>query len=167
MVLHKAFIDKSSSSPHSLKSGFSLIELLVVIGIIGMLMSLSLFMDLNGYRGDAFRAEVSTLGIALQTARANALNNINEEKHGVAINPPGYKGYVIFEGESYSTRIVSHDHPIAMSYKVNISPSSPSEIVFDQLSGNGSVNADIILLDPERSTISTVISINHEGKISW
>ena len=146
--------------------------MLIVIGIILILAGLSLFMDLNGYRGDAFRAEVSSLGTALQTARADALNNIDEEKHGVAIHPEGYDGYVIFEGENYAARNHSLDVQIQASYEVNISPSSPTEIVFDQLNGDAltstGLNYDgaITFIDPNRA-MTAVLLINHEGKISW
>ncbi len=148
------------------RNGFTLIEILVVIGIAGVLGSLLLFVDFNSYRGDAFRAEVSALGSSLQTARADALNNINEEKHGVAIHPAGYDGYVVFEGASYATRNGSRDVPIKAAYGVTISMSSPTEIVFDQLSGNANYDGDITLTDPNRA-MDAVLSVNHEGKISW
>ncbi len=148
------------------RNGFTLIEILVVIGIAGILGSLLLFVDFNSYRGDAFRAEVSSLGAALQTARADALNNINEEKHGVAIHPAGYDGYVVFEGASYVTRNISRDVPIKAVYGVTVSVSSPTEVVFDQLSGNANYDGDITFTDPNRA-MNAILSINHEGKISW
>jgi prepilin-type N-terminal cleavage/methylation domain-containing protein len=152
--------------------GFTLIELLVVMGIISILLGLSLFVDLNSYRGDAFRAEVGALGVALQTARADALNNINEAKHGVAIHPGGYNGYVVFQGDNYAARNVALDVSIDASYTVTISPSSPTEVVFSQLSGNAvtalglDYDGDITFTDPNRA-VTAVITINHEGKISW
>lgn len=146
--------------------GFTLIELLVVIGIVGILSTASLFVDLNSFRGDAFRAEVNSLGVALQTARADALNNINEEKHGVAIHPAGCTGYVIFEGNSSTTANHALDNCIEASYRATISAGSPTEVVFDQLSGNASFDGDITLIDSNRS-MTAVLSINHEGRISW
>ncbi len=151
---------------HTRQAGFVFIELLVVIGIIVLLTSLSLFIDVNSYRGDAFRAEVRSLASALQRARADALNNIGEEKHGVAIHPGGFDGYVIFDGASYAARNSSLDVPIAASYRVTLSPSSPVEIVFDQLSGNANYDGDIEVIDPNRAMTAT-ISINYEGRISW
>ena len=148
------------------QQGFSQIELLVVVGIVAAFIGLSLFADINGFRGDAFRAEVSSLGRALQTARADALNNINEKRHGVAIRPAGYDGYVIFEGTSYAARNSSRDERIKASYDVTIAPGSPAEIVFDQLSGNTNYDGNITIIDPNRA-MSAVLSINHEGRISW
>jgi prepilin-type N-terminal cleavage/methylation domain-containing protein len=146
--------------------GFTLIEVIIVIGIISILGGLSLFIDLNSYRGDAFRAERAALVTALQTARADALNNINENRHGVAIHPSGYNGYIIFEGDSYASSTHLLDEKMESSYSVDISSTSPSEIVFDQLSGNANYDGNIVLIDPARQS-STTISINHEGKISW
>jgi prepilin-type N-terminal cleavage/methylation domain-containing protein len=148
------------------KGGFTLIELLVVIGIITVLAGLVSFVDLNNYRGDAFRAEVAALGSALQTARADALNNIDQNKHGVAIHPGGYNGYVLYEGDSYALRIPALDQKVSASYGVTLSPSSPTEVVFDQLSGDASYDGDITFVDPNRS-ITAAITINHEGRISW
>lgn len=153
------------------KRGFTLTELLIVVSIITLLAGLTLFVDLNSYRGDAFRAEVSSFGGALQTARADALNNINQARHGVAIHPDGCDGYVIFEGNDYAAANRALDVCIKASYGgVTISPSS--EVVFDQLSGNALTNTGsnydgvITLTDPNRNMTAT-ISINHEGKISW
>jgi prepilin-type N-terminal cleavage/methylation domain-containing protein len=146
--------------------GFTLIEIVVVIGIITILAALIAFVDLNNYRGDAFRAEVSALGVALQTARADSLNNINQEMHGVAIHPGGYDGYVLFQGGSYATRDSTYDESIKAAYGVTFGASSPTEIVFQQLSGDTSYDGDITFIDPNRA-MTMAITINHEGKISW
>ena len=152
------------------QNGFTLIEMLIVIGLIMFIAAMYLFVDMNTYRGDAFRAEMSIIGVTLQTARAESMNNVNQNKHGVAFYPTGVDGYVLFEGNSYSTRDQTKDEVTNASYKINF-PSTPTEIVFEQLSGNALYNniyfdGDISLLDTERN-LSKVISINHEGRISW
>ncbi len=146
--------------------GFTLMEMLMVIGILSMVGAMSMFLDINSFRGSAFRAEVSALGVAMQTARADALNNINQARHGVAIHPGGYDGYIIFEGNTYATRDASKDVPIKSSYTVNLDASSPTEAVFDQLSGNANVNGPITLVDPNRG-MTGVIILNNEGQISF
>lgn len=137
--------------------------MLVVIGILAMLGGALSFIDMNNYRGDAFRAERGSLIVSLQTARADALNNINQKPHGVAIHPDGYDGYVIFEGESYASSTVRTE--VAANYGVGIALGSPMEIVFEQLSGNSNyASATITITDPERG-ITSKIFINHEGAI--
>lgn len=145
--------------------GFTLMEMLVVIGLIGVIGAMSMFMDINNFRGSAFRSEVSTLGTSLQTARADSFNNINQKKHGVAIHPGGYDGYVIFEGDSYATRDTAKDIPIKSSYGVTFSVASPTEVIFDQLDAR-TIDGDITITDPQRG-MSATININNEGKISW
>src|SRR3989344_6733140 len=154
-------------------NGFTLIELLIVVGIIAVLLSIFFFTDFNSYRGDAFRAEVSALGGALQRARADAFNNITQARHGVAIHPDGYDGYVIFECgsgcENYATIDPARDIRINASYGVTI---APTEVIFNQLSGDAvtstrsQYDGDVTLTDPSRN-VTAKISINHEGKISW
>ena len=90
----------------------------------------------------------------------------NQKKHGVAMRPSGYDGYIIFEGDTFATSDPTKEVRIKDSYKVTFSPSSPSEIVFDQLSGNANYDGDIGLVDPARN-MTAVITINHEGKIGW
>jgi Tfp pilus assembly protein FimT len=147
-------------------AGFALVEVLITIGLFVILGTVASFVDINNFRGESFRSEVSTIGTALQTARANSFNNINQKKHGVAFNPGGWSGYVIFEGNTYTSRDVTKDIPLSSSYIVAFSAGSPDEVVFEQLSGNANYNGDITLTDLQRG-ISTVISINNEGKIAW
>ncbi len=147
-------------------NGFTLMEVLITLGLIAIVAIVVSVVDINNFRGDSFRSEVATIGTALQTARANSFNNINQKKHGVAFNPGGFNGYVIFEGGTYATRDTTQDIFIASSYALSFSPSSPTEVTFDQLSGNANYNGDITLTDPQRG-VSTVININNEGKIAW
>lgn len=147
-------------------SGFTLIEVLVVLSIITVLVSVSLFFDVSSYRGDAFRAERNVLVVAMQTARADALNNINQEMHGVAINPAGYDGYVIFEGNDYASSNPLLRTEIPAIYPVMLDASSPGEVVFTQLSGNANYTGEIKLIDTQRNA-STSIVINYEGKIGY
>lgn len=146
--------------------GFTLMEVLITLGLIAIVAVVVSVVDINNFRGDSFRSEVSTIGTALQTARANSFNNINQKRHGVAFNPAGVSGYVIFEGNTYATRDTTQDILIASSYIVNFSPASPTEVVFDQLKGDANFNGDITLTDPQRG-VSAVININNEGKIAW
>ncbi len=145
-------------------TGFTLIEVLVVLGIVTMIIRATLMFDVNSFRGEAFRGERNTLVVALQTARADALNNINQQKHGVKINPSGFKGYVIFEGNTFASSDTSLHNEIPSLYTIELAPGSPDEIVFSQLSGNADFDGEIVLKDPERA-LTTNIVINHEGKI--
>ena len=123
-----------------INKGFTLIEMLIVIGIVALLALLVSFTDISSFRRKSFHSEVDSLGRALQAARIRALNNINQESHRVALT--------------------------SLDYDLVFDPSSPSEIVFGALSGDSNYEGDIKLMDLE-SNMTTVISINHEGRISW
>lgn len=165
MALRKIFTNSFGGTQRS-RSGFTLIEILMVLAIVSMIISATLIFDINSYRGEAFRAERNIVVIALQTARANALNNINQEKHGVKINPSGFNGYVVFEGNDYaSSDPLLHDRIPAL-YTTTLDPGSPSEVVFSQLSGDANFDGEIVLHDPERNMTANIV-INHEGKIGW
>ncbi len=160
MELHKIFINSNN------RNGFTLIEVLVVLGIVGVVLSSTLFFNLDSYRGDAFRAEGKILQSLLQTARGDAMNNINQQSHGVALHPDGYNGYVLFEGADYAHANEDTVVQIYESYHMTPSLGSPHEVVFTQLSGNSNFQGDIILNDETRGAI-TSISITYEGSISY
>jgi Tfp pilus assembly protein FimT len=147
--------------------GFTLVEMLVVIGLLILVASLSLFIDHNNYRTDAFRAEKSMLVTLLQKARADALNNIDRIPHGVAFFPPDNPdAYVVFEGVSYAASAPATREAFAASYGITFAPASPREIVFAQLSAATAYDGDIVISDPQRG-LSAAISINREGMIGW
>jgi len=164
---HCTHVRKSTTS-RTIQStaGFTLLEVMIVIGLVTVLLGATLFFDVNNYRGEAFRAERNNLVVALQTARADALNNINQSKHGVAINPGGYSGYVIYEGDSFVVSSPDTRVSIPASYPFELVSPSPNEIVFSQLSGDTGYSGELVLRDPERTSTTSIV-INYEGKIGW
>ncbi len=161
MVLHKICINDTSR-----ENGFTHIEVIVVVSILAIILSSTLFFNLDSYRADAFRAEAKLLQTILQTTRAEALNNVNQKPHGVAFFPSYYDGYVVFEGTDYAHRQASTSIRIPTTYHLVLDPSSPHEIVFSQLSGDANYQGNIVLIDEERHA-STSILINYEGNISY
>lgn len=159
MALRKTFTAKNR--------GFTLVELLIVIGMIAMLGSVMLFIDLNSYRGDSFRAERSSIVTLLGQARIDALNNVSQEPHGLAFYPADAPdSYVLFAGTSYAASAPATRQPYKSAYKISFGAGSPSEIVFEQLNGNSNFAGTVTLKDPNRD-FSYDITINHEGGIGW
>ncbi|MDO8548204.1 MAG: prepilin-type N-terminal cleavage/methylation domain-containing protein [bacterium] len=149
------------------QAGFTLMEMLIVMGIILVIASAPLFIDLTSYRADAFRAERSAVVTLLQKARADALNNINQQAHGVAFFPPDHqKSYVVFEGDSYAASDPATREVSDGNYLVTFGAGSPSEVAFTQLDGSANFSGDIVLVDTQRAA-TTTITINHEGAISY
>lgn len=153
--------------------GFTLIELLTVFGMLTALTGLFLFMNVNSYLGADFRAERNELVTVFQTARSEALNNRDQKPHGVIIGPIDHpQSYISFEGQNYSSSDPASRIQMDMRYPGEIISSLPIEIIFSQLSGDAldasgnKYDGDITMFDSRRN-LNFIISINHEGRISW
>ena len=63
--------------------GFTFIEILVVIAILGTLFAIGLLMSMEAYRGYSRRSDRDILVSALERARSSALANTNQQEWGV------------------------------------------------------------------------------------
>jgi prepilin-type N-terminal cleavage/methylation domain-containing protein len=138
--------------------GFTLIEIIVVIGILGILSSLGYLVTMDFYKSYAFNAERDTIVAILQKTRSQSLANINESSHGVHF---GSGQYVIFQGLAYNSGD-AFNQAILSSFA--ITHSGLTDVVFTQLSGDASPSGSLILSDGKRSA---AIFINSEGQINW
>ena len=141
-------------------TGFTLIEILVLIAIMGTLIGMGLFFTLDAYRGSLFRSEVSVVVNLLQKARNQAINNIGQSPHGVRFESDEY---VLFHRDSYGSGDPTDEEIIA---NPTISVTGLSEVVFDQLTGrvDPGMTGDITVQYGGRAAI---ININDEGRIDW
>lgn len=163
MALRKTYIPNSVK----LKSGFSLTEVLLVLAIVGVLLSGTLFFTNNYYRDIALQNERQFLISLLYTARADAMNNIDGLPHGVAFFPAGFSGYVLFSGNDYESSDISTRKMTPLSYPVTLAAAAPTFITFKQLSGDASFNGELVLIDTNRPHATTGITTNYAGKIGW
>ena len=154
-IHHSSFILHNSP-----RSGFTLIEILVVSAIITVLASLGLLMSFDVYRGFSFHSEVSTVASLLMRARSRSLANINQIPHGLHFDSAGYN---LFEGAIFDPDNPANEF-IASGPGVEI-VSSAEDIVFEQLSG-GSSEEEIVIREKESERFLT-ININEEGRINW
>ena len=145
--------------------GFSLIEVMVVLTIMSMLLASTLFVSSDWYQRTAFLSEREVLITLLQTARTQALANVNQKPHGVALYPDSYEGYVLFAGIDFAHADTSVSLFIPASYPIEFDATSPQEVVFTQISGDSNYEGPLVLLDSNRDALTT-ITINYEGAIS-
>lgn len=152
------------------QQGFTLIEIIVVIGMFILLAGLTGLMGLDGYRGYSFRSERDNVVSILQKVRAQAMNNTcsggvcdGGEPHGVYFNGGQF---TLFQGQTKDdapsqNQVISSSYPISLSFN----PSGNTSVVFKQLSGDVASPVTITISDNFGHTSD--ISINGEGRISW
>ena len=155
---------------NSVQQGFTLLEVLMVTGIMTMVGGFALIVSMDVYRSFSFRTERDMLISVLHKARSQSINNIclgtgctDGRPHGVHVTTGQY---VIFQGASYATRDASVDEVVlAQSGAAKIAPSSLTDVVFTQLSGAALPVGTIGLLDDAGHVSAT--TINSEGQITW
>lgn len=145
--------------------GFSLLEILIVLGILVLLMGLGLVMNLDRYRADAFRAERARLVSTLHKARNQSINNIcfgscvNGKPHGVHLTA---NSVTLFQGSNHASRDTAYDQ--VFPFNAPYALSGLDEVVFTQLSGEATPGVITLSDSTGRTSDITILS---EGQISW
>ncbi|MBI5306376.1 prepilin-type N-terminal cleavage/methylation domain-containing protein [Candidatus Wolfebacteria bacterium] len=139
-----------------LNKGFTIIEVLIVMGILGTIFIFGVWTGLNFYEQYNINVEFNNLISVLRKARNLSIGNFNESPHGIYIEQ---NRYTVYQGNSYSSRNPSFDEVFAPQ---TIKFSGLGDIIFSQLSGDSSASGTISVnyLKKNKS-----ISINYEGKI--
>jgi len=146
-----------------MQRGFTLIEIVVVIGILAVLLSLGLFMSMETLRGTIYRSEAATIVSLLQKARSRGMANIEQSPWSVCyVNTQ----YVVAKG-ALCNAATAHDvvaaNPGVAAASSFADPAKFPTIVFAQLSGNTTATSITVLQDSRTQTIA----ITHEGTIIW
>ncbi len=154
-----------STSPQNKFDGFTLIEVLIAMVILAVIFSLGLFISFDFYKSYSARQERDVVISILQKARSQAMDNIDQSRHGVHFASP--LQYVLFECNpatactSYTGADTSKNISIAPAYGVSI---TGTDVVFDQLTGNCDNPATITVTANGKTQ---TISINSQGRIDW
>ncbi len=144
----------STSTP---EQGFTLIEMLLVIGLFSLIAGLGVFFGVDYYQRSALAAERDLLVSALQNARAQSLSNLNGAAHGVYL---ANNSLIIFEGQNYASATDIE----ALPNNPGITHTGPSEITFDALNAKTNFDGQITLSNTVKNL---VINVNHEGGLEW
>lgn len=140
-------------------NGFSLLELIVVIGIVILIFNVS-SSGFNSYKMHS-NLELAAGGVveAIRLAQASAQSGKGDSKWGVEILS---NQVVVFKGDSYATRITSADE--LLNFSSGIVPSGISEIVFEKNSGTTVNTGDILI---SNSSGGKKLSVNSFGIVDY
>lgn len=153
-------------------------EVVLVIGLLGMIFGLTAFMSVSSYQGTSFRNERDALIGVLQRARSQAVNNICLSPAGACTDSLPHAvhvtetNYTIFQGnKTYSdpTRDTSTDEIIEVSAPIN--PVS-FDVIFTQLSGDATTipagtGGFSTFTIADNTGHDSAITISSFGQISW
>jgi type II secretory pathway pseudopilin PulG len=147
--------------------GLTLIEILVSMGILILIIGLGMVVSLDFFRSSSFQSEQEVIVSALQKARSESMNNIDQMRHGVRLTN---SQYIIFECSGSCTTYpgsASSDIILKPDYPITFTP-APADVVFDQLSGDcvGCTPSDIDI-HANDGTKNFTINVNSEGRINW
>lgn len=126
------------------RAGFSMVELILVVGVLVLLVSLGSFLSGAYLRAQNLRAAAETVAAELRRARTGALTQEDDLAHGVKVFDDSVVRYA---GSSYAWRIVSDDVEtpfsssvvVAGTDEINVPAGSagPSATTTITLEGNG------------------------------
>ncbi len=148
--------------------GFSLIEMLVAIAILGTILALGLVFGLDSFKGYLARSDRDTLNSVLARARSRAMNNMYQTPHGVCFDDDN-SDFILFRGNTYipgaSTNevIEGNDGAVITSMPNFFFCEVGPGVVFSQLSGR-TTGVEIGVVEGGRVSTTT---INNEGTIIW
>ncbi len=153
--------------------GFSLIEIVIVTGLLVALASLGLMMGMSDYRAYSFRSSRDLVVNAFERARAQAVSNecfgtcAGGVPHGVHLTQSagGYvQTAVIFQGATYDPTDAFNTSIEIANTSAHLQASSAGDVFFKPLSGDASASTSIMLSD---GVASSTITVKEEGQIVW
>lgn len=146
-------------SPDKSGAGFTIIEILIVIGLLTGIFAMGVVTGTDTYQRYIFRAELEKTAALLQKARSSAMANVGESSHGVYFDNVS-SNIILFRGTSYAT---SSPYNLKVEKSKVVSISGPSAVIFTPLSGTSTAGI-ITLSDGIRNSL---ITVNNEGQINW
>lgn len=141
------------------RAGFSLIEILVVIGIFTVLLTVSTSVYNNIKSHSNLDLATNGLVEALRFAQSSAQSGKGDSKWGVEVFSDKV---LVFKGNAYLGRDVAFDK--VLDFAGGISASGLSEIVFEKLTGATSTVGTVVL---SNTSGNKNIYINEKGTVTY
>lgn len=150
----------------NLHKGFTYIELLMVVGLIGIILAFGMVMDLGSIaRSGVLQERDLFVSLLLTGARAQALANVGNTSHGIHIDNTHHR-YILFEGDTYTEGAANNRITPFTSEHITIEHSDDAEnILFERLSGDVSEGAGTLTI--RGNGVEQQIIITDVGQIDW
>lgn len=145
--------------------GFTLLEILVVIGIMGLLLSFTANPLLSFYRQIVFQGAVENVLTMLDEARKSTLSSYYSTEYGVHFETGRV---VLFRGNTFNNGDSNNDEYI-LDVSTNISNITLNggviDVVFDRITGETSTYGSIVVEQISGNLSSSTITIHSSGLV--
>lgn len=143
------------------QNGFTLIEMLLSVGIIAMLAGLSLPVYLSFTTRNDLAIITESTANALRRAQTYSRGVREDSQWGVAVQPTQI---VLFKGTSYATRDAAFDEPISLPGQTTAS--GLAEVTFNKGTAWPNTTGSIAITSDALNETRTV-TINAKGMVSY
>jgi len=151
--------------------GFTFIEILVVVGIIGLFLGLSI-VQLRSFQQGSHLENIGKEAIAaLRLAQSRTLASEGSFQYGVHFDATSNPHqYTLFQGSSYGARDIAKDEITVLQKTIEISSMSlvgpnPNEAVFTRVTGGSNAQGTIIFRQIADPTYTKTVSILSSGAV--
>lgn len=146
---------------YSTNKGFSVIELLATIAILGLLFAVSLVSFSSFNRREAVSSSASALAASLRDARARTLASVGGSQYGVKVDADRF---TFFQGSTFSSSTKSN---ISFMYTAGVRASSSiSTFVFERVTGNSSASGTIDVYQASLRGTPKKVKVQTTGLVS-
>ena len=139
--------------------GFTLVELILVMGIIALLVAVSLSFSISFYKTRQLDIHLNGIVQALRRAQLKSMSVEDDSSFGVYLTSDHY---VLFKGGFYNTRDNVYDEIFELPGSLSVS--GLSEIVFSRLKG---IPSDTGIITLTINNQSETIDINEKGRVNY
>lgn len=143
-----------------MNKGFSIVELIVVIGIVGVLASTVTIFTRSFQRQNDLKVSVVTVAQALHVARAEAIAVDGDGAWGVSVQNGQA---VVFKGKTYASRSASFDQ--FYSFPSSVTSTGTTEFDFSKFSATTTAATSTLVIASPAAT--TTIVVNAQGIVNY
>lgn len=142
------------------KKGFTLVEMIIAISIIGIMSAISVTTFSNFLKRDNLSSNASALANGIREARSRTLASIKGQQYGVKIDADRF---TIFSGSSFSTSTA--DNSYLFAYGVQANTSIPV-VIFSRVTGTTAASGTIDLYLTSNPQTKKTVGLQGTGLVN-